>query len=356
MAINCSNNAALDKLQAAKDALNAQLDGLASAGTAGLEALESALSQFEDDLKAALPKPPELPNFKKQLDALKGLNPIDLAAAKAKLKETWGDALPDIDIDALVGNLTMPQLPGLPSFDFCKDVPNIEGTVDPVTGKIASVKDKGAEPTTATEPAKAAEAVTPTVADSASKPSQSSRTDKSLSELLDGVQAYRDEDSAYEKTLYKGVSKQYDKVAKIKRSSDYRKLNKKFKKAAKEGTITGGSSYYNTLATADEKATLEKYWTAYIPWAKSIAEYKAYKSISATFYMRAPYEDQEEMIAGVRDLALNGYKSEYRKTTVTNGVASSETIAADLTKLLDDAEAMYRKHQTAIIEYKLYDG
>ena len=36
MAINCSNNAALEKLQAAKDALNAKLDALASAGTAGL--------------------------------------------------------------------------------------------------------------------------------------------------------------------------------------------------------------------------------------------------------------------------------------------------------------------------------
>ena len=213
MAINCSNNAALEKLQASKDALSAALDNAATAGRSALGAVDAAVKQLEKDLKAALPELPELPNFKKELDELKGKVGEDLAKAKAAFKARWGDSLPDIDIDGLMDKVSsaiefvenfeenledlVTGAVGLATgaigniasgvadkFDFCKDVPNIEGTVDPATGKIATVKDLGAEPTPPQKPAKSVEPVVPTIVDASKAPSKSGNTTRSFEEIL----------------------------------------------------------------------------------------------------------------------------------------------------------------------------
>lgn len=350
MAINCSNNAALEKLQAAKDALNAQLDGLASAGTAGLAALESALSQFENDLKAALPKIPELPNFKKQLDALKGLNPIDLAAAKAKLKETWGDSLPDIDIDALADAVSLPSLDGLPSFDFCKDVPNIEGTVDTRTGKIATVKDKGAEPTTATEPAKAVEAVKPTVVDASKEPSKTHPKGKSFTELYEALNPYREQILEDLKPTAKIINTNNKKLSRLKKSRSYKKMLKRYQEAKKKGEITTGAEYYNTVASDSDKSALEKSFEYHTALREASAKHKAYKYVEALYYTRV--EDNDE--AGSKDTFLNNYTSNWKKIVVENGKASITMETVDNQPIYDLYIKNYTTNKEAVLNYWLY--
>ena len=235
MAINCSNNAALEKLQASKDALNAQLDAAASAGRSALGAVDAAVKQLEKDLKAALPELPELPNFKKELEELRGKVGDDLAKAKAAFKARWGDSLPDIDIDGLMSSVT--GAAGLAAgavadqFDFCKDVPNIEGTVDPDTGKIATVKDLGAEPTPPQEPAKDVEEVTPTVTDAAQAPSKSPFADKSFSEMQETRKEYDDEIAAWHKTNNEILTPEFTKQKTLTKSRAFKKMMKLYNAA-----------------------------------------------------------------------------------------------------------------------------
>lgn len=205
MAINCSSNALLDTLNAKKDALNAKVGELQSLGAAAMADLKAKADEMKDSLLAAVPVPPAIPNFKKELDALKGKVGAELAEAKAAFKERWGDALPDIDIDGLMDKVSAAKslvdnfeedlndfVSGVASnietavsdqFDFCKDVPNIEAPKVSAEGKVEQVKVKAEEPTVAADIPKEVEVVVPTVVEKEKAPSVSPKVVKSVDEI-----------------------------------------------------------------------------------------------------------------------------------------------------------------------------
>jgi|TARA_R110000744_G_scaffold118409_1_gene221153 hypothetical protein len=181
MAINCSSNALLDTLNAKKNLLNSKVAELQSAGAAAMEDLKAKADAMKDSLLAAIPVPPAIPNFKKELDALKDKVGAELAEAKAAFKERWGDALPDIDIDGMIANAT--SLIPSPNFDFCKDVPNVEAPKVSADGKVEAVKVKAEEPIVAADIPKKVEVVVPTVVEKEKAPSVSPKIDTNLRDL-----------------------------------------------------------------------------------------------------------------------------------------------------------------------------
>ena len=181
MAINCSSNALLDTLNAKKDLLNSKVAELQSAGAAAMGDLKAKADAMKDSLLAAVPVPPAIPNFKKELDALKDKVGAELAEAKAAFKERWGDALPDIDIDGMIANAT--SLIPSPNFDFCKDVPNVEAPKVSADGKVEAVKVKAEEPIVAADIPKKVEVVVPTVVEKEKAPSVSPKIDTNLRDL-----------------------------------------------------------------------------------------------------------------------------------------------------------------------------
>ena len=201
MAINCSSNALLDTLNAKKDLLNSKVAELQSAGAAAMEDLKAKADAMKDSLLAAIPVPPAIPNFKKELDALKDKVGAELAEAKAAFKERWGDALPDIDIDGLMDKVSAAKslidnfdenlndlATGLAGkvadkFDFCKDVPNIEAPKVSADGKVEVVKVKAEEPIVAADIPKKVEVVVPTVVEKEKAPSVSPKIDTNLRDL-----------------------------------------------------------------------------------------------------------------------------------------------------------------------------
>lgn len=211
MAINCSSNALLDTLNAKKDALNAKVASLQSAGAAAMGDLKAKADAMKDSLLAAIPVPPAIPNFKKELDALKDKVGTELAEAKAAFKERWGDALPDIDIDGLMDKVSAAKslidnfdenlndlATGLAGkvadkFDFCKDVPNIEAPKVSPEGKVEVVKVKAEEPIVAADIPKKVEVVVPTVVEKERAPSIKPTVTVSRDELADAKSAMRKE-------------------------------------------------------------------------------------------------------------------------------------------------------------------
>jgi len=105
MAINCSSNALLDTLNAKKEALNAKVAELQSLGAAAMADLQAKADEMKDALLSMMPEIPVIPNFKKELEELKGKVGAELAEAKAAFKERWGDALPDVDVNGATINL-----------------------------------------------------------------------------------------------------------------------------------------------------------------------------------------------------------------------------------------------------------
>lgn len=116
--INCSSNPLLDALNTAQEEADALIDGLATAGQASLDALNSKLEELEDNLKAAIPDLPELPSF--QNDLVKAMADLALKgpAALTEFVDRWKDAIPDLD--DIINKLS------LGDFDICADAPNVE--------------------------------------------------------------------------------------------------------------------------------------------------------------------------------------------------------------------------------------
>ena len=201
MAINCSSNALLDTLNAKKDALNAKVGELSSLGAAAMADLQAKADDMKDALLAAVPEPPVIPNFKKELEELRDKVGEDLARAKAAFKERWGDSLPDVDIDGMMENVSAmgsalgdlaggveDALSGIAggvadAFDFCKDVPNVEAPEVSPEGKVEKIKVKAAEPTVAADIPKKVEEVEPTVIEKEKEPSVSPTVEVSAADL-----------------------------------------------------------------------------------------------------------------------------------------------------------------------------
>ena len=363
MNINCSNNANLDQLQASKDALNEKMGTLSGGAigvlSANLNNLKAAADKQQADLLKALPNPPQLPNFKQQLDALKGKTGIDLELAKQKLNDTWGKSLPNIDINDLANKVAKPalpvglQLPTAEGFDFCKDVPNIEGTIDTATGEIASIKDKGPETTTATESAKPVEDLTATVEDAASSPSKSGTITLSFTEIQDGFRAYQKQDKADEDS-YITDTKAIKKLAKIRKSKTFKKLSKYVNKKNKKDSTFGYFSFYNTEANDSEKEILSDYFQNKGIVQKIGAFRKAYKKIAASFYLNS---DKDEGV--IQTLYDNFIKinAEYKDYDITPTTINAIYVKIDLVPIADKARNTYNQYREVLINMQLYtDG
>lgn len=230
MPINCSSNSKLDTLNAKKAELNAQVEAMQNAAKgemgAAMEALNTKANAMKDALLDAVPEPPVLPNFKKELEELRDKVGEDLSRAKAAFKERWGDALPDVDIDGLMskvsGAVSLVQnfeedltdfvsgavsniagaagdaLSGVAdAFDFCKDVPNIEAPEVSPEGKVEKIKVKAAEPIVAADIPKKVEEVEPTVVAKEKLPSVSPKIEKPVDELKEAQVAMAQELNRY---------------------------------------------------------------------------------------------------------------------------------------------------------------
>ena len=361
MNINCSNNANLDQLQASKDALNAKMGDLAGGNindlSANLNNLKAAADKQQADLLKAIPKPPQQPNFKQQLDALKGKTGIDLEQAKQKLNSTWGKSLPNIDINDLANKVAKPpsnlQLPTAGGFDFCKDVPNIEGTIDTATGEIASIKDKGPETTTATESANPVEDLTATVEDAASSPSKSGVLTLSFTEIHDGFRAYQKQDKADEDS-YITDTKAIKNLAKIRKSRTFKKLSKYVNKKNKEDNTFGYFSFYNTEANDSEKEILSDYFRNKGIVQKIGAFRKAYKKISASFYLNSDKDDSIIQTLYDNFIKIN---AEYKDYSITLNTINAIYVKIDLVPIADKARNTFNQYKEVIYNMRLYtDG
>lgn len=265
--IPCVSNDLLDSLNAEKDKLKGMLDGLGAGAMGGLMAQANAMKA---KLEGMIPEIPKLPNFKEDLDKLKGLKGLALVLAIKALKDKWGDALPDINIDDLLNKMN-----GIGDFDFCKDVPNIDGTL--VGGKIGAIKDKGAAITTAIAIPEKVKAVIPTVIANEALPSSGTST-------MPRKDIVKDFNSFVDNSL-KPIE---DKEKKIKSEATIASL--KFMKSGEMSAIYDKMkpgpynlvTYYNSeRATPSEKTTIAEYYKNKNLTNKSNALMKKFSYISA---------------------------------------------------------------------------
>lgn len=138
MSFICTSNAALvnakNKLNDLKDGLNDDIDAAKASIGAKLNSLKDSLL----DIKK--PSNPTLSKFKDDLYALKGKTGKALIDARNALNEKWGGLVSDLD--TLITAVSNPLEP----LDFCKDVPNVEGTPGS-DGKLVAVTKAQESPT-----------------------------------------------------------------------------------------------------------------------------------------------------------------------------------------------------------------
>jgi len=144
MSLPCGNNANLDSI---KDKTK-ELDSLLEGGKDALSSASSKLSELTDSLNSFKPELPEIPSLPKDLIALASINnPLELLNKISTIKNSYGDAVPDIG--GLLSKLGLDSFP--PSINvsaICDEVPNVEIKPD------GSVKEEPKE-------SKPAEAVPP---------------------------------------------------------------------------------------------------------------------------------------------------------------------------------------------------
>jgi hypothetical protein len=385
MAINCSSNALLDTLNAKKEALNAKVAELQSLGAAAMADLQAKANDMKDALLAAVPEPPVLPNFKKELEELKGKVGAELAEAKAAFKERWGDALPDVDIDDLMdkvsGAVSLVQnfeedlndfvtgavsniagaagdaLSGIAGaaeekFDFCKDVPNIEAPEVSPEGKVEKVKVKAAEPTVAADIPKKVEEVVPTVVQKENEVSSSGLIEKSYSELLDDLAPYRKEIDELIKPFLPAIKKFSDNEKKMSRNKKYQKL---VKKKAKSGLKT--SEYYNTVASSAEKSLIEDKWQY---WNEGKEAHLNKKLIFAYYTMhvrgqQAAIDGMEVLVAAQKaDIRELGHVMHYNRNSFSNGVMTIIPAIADGMKWWPIVKEINSRYADAVAAFNNY--
>jgi hypothetical protein len=267
MPINCSSNGLLDTLNAKKKELNDNIEALQGKAGAAMEGALATLKAkgdaMKDSLLVAVPVPPAIPNFKKELDALKGKVGKELADAKAAFKERWGDALPDIDIDGLMDKVSAAKslvdnfdenlndlATGLAGkvadkFDFCKDVPNIEAPKVSPEGKVEVVKVKAEEPIVAADIPKKVEVVVPTVVEKEKAPSVKPTVTVSSAELANAKSAMRREIDFFLREFRTKKSEAADLMARAKIDT---KAWDKIRNDQRNATVNGLGlmEYYNT--------------------------------------------------------------------------------------------------------------
>lgn len=360
MSIDCSSNSKLDTLNAKKAELESQVASLASTGSAGMAALKAKADEMMSALTDMIPSVPEIPNFQKEIQALAGKAGKELAEAKAAFKERWGDALPDIDIDDLMNKVSAPSLPNLninvpniPSFDLCKDVPNIDAP-EIVNGKVTKVVNKGPEPTTPVESAKVVEEVTPTIVETEKQPTVSGLSIKARQELLDGYQAFEREVAKYVKAQgYDALMKEWAKSSnKIKKTRAYKKLKTKI---AKQNIRE--STFYNAQASSSEKDLIEKYWEGFDEAKKARAKKKRLLKVYNFWRFLRHLDDPNDGINEPADILGTRPVDIWSKSIYEGGkttIARSSISAEDIKKIDADIKEIYEKYKEAIIGWLSY--
>lgn len=352
MPINCSSNALLDTLNKKKDELNNKIAELQSLGAAALADIQAKADAMKDALLSAVPEPPAIPNFKKELEELKGKVGKELAEAKAAFKERWGDALPDVDIDGLMNKITLPSL-NL-DFDFCKDVPNIDAP-EVVDGKVTKVIDKGPEPTTPAEVPVVVEPVTPTIVAKEKEPSVSGLTTKSYSELLEAVQPYDDAIAALKDSYFRPLYEWTNRSTKVKKKRAWKKLDT-FVKNLKMKYV----EYYNSeFATSEEKKLIDEFYLGYGEATRALAARKRIDVVDA-YYTVGQYSEalsslsEEEALSRltrekVRTIEhlIDGLNSERNKIIMETKDFNSKEVDSQV-------KSLFQQYEKEITEYQNY--
>ena len=370
MAINCSSNSKLDALNAKKAELNAKVAELQSAGASAMADVKAKADSMKAALLAAVPEPPVLPNFKKELEELKSKTGAALAKAKAAFKERWGDALPDVDIDCLMEKVTaaaslvnnfQENLNDLVSgaasaaqkkFDFCKDVPNIDAPKVSATGVVEKVVDKGPEPTTPAEGPKKVEEVVPTVVQKEKTVSSSGLIEKSYSELLNDLAPYRKEIDKLIEPFLPAIKKFSKNEKKMSRNRNYQRL---IKKKAKTGLKT--SEYYNTVASSAEKKLIEEKWQY---WNEGKEAQLNKKLIFAYYTMhvrgqQAGIDGMEVLVAAQKaDIRELGHVMHYSRNSFRNGVMTIIPAIVDGMKWWPIVKEINSRYADAVAAFNNY--
>ena len=374
MAINCSSNSKLDALNAKKAELNAKVAELQSAGASAMADVKAKADSMKAALLAAVPEPPVLPNFKKELEELKSKTGAALAKAKAAFKERWGDALPDVDIDGLMEKVTAAAslvnnfeenlndfVTGVASnvagaaadkFDFCKDVPNIDAPKVSAEGKVEEVKVKAVEPTVAADIPKKVEVVTPTVVQKENEVSSSGLIEKSYSELLDDLAPYRKEIDELIEPFLPAIKKFSKNEKKMSRNRNYQRL---IKKKAKTGLKT--SEYYNTVASSAEKKLIEEKWQY---WNEGKEAQLNKKLIFAYYTMhvrgqQAGIDGMEVLVAAQKaDIRELGHVMHYSRNSFRNGVMTIIPAIVDGMKWWPIVKEINSRYADAVAAFNNY--
>lgn len=339
MAINCSSNALLDTLNAKKDLLNSKVAELQSAGAGAMEDLKAKADAMKDSLLAAVPVPPAIPNFKKELDALKGKVGKELADAKAAFKERWGDALPDIDIDGMIANAT--SLIPSPNFDFCKDVPNVEAPKVSADGVVEEVKVKAEVPIVAADIPKKVEPVVPTVVEKEKQASSSGLMEKSLYELLEDLAPYEKEIAALTAQQMPAIRAYGKNEIAMSKNRNYKKLI-----AKKAKTDYTWPEYYNTVATDSEKKLIEEKWQFWNE-GKVASINKNMITQIYTFY-------RSNMEVQLNEVKNGNWKFYYKKTDFSGGVYTTQPADVNGLKWLPIIEEIHSRYLEPVRAYNNY--
>ena len=373
MAINCSSNAKLDALNAKKDALNSKVAEMQSLGAGATADLKAKADEMKDALLAAVPKPPAIPNFKKELDGLKGKVGKELAEAKAAFKERWGDALPDIDIDGLMDKVSAAKslvdnfeedlndfvsgavsniTGGVPEFDFCKDVPNIDAPKVSAEGKVEEVKMKTEEPTVAADIPEKVAPVVPTVVEKEKQVSESGLIEKSFSELLDDLAPYRKEIDELIAPFLPAIKKYAKSEKKMALNKKYKKLKEKIAKAnLKE------SEYYNSVASSAEKELIEEKWQYYND-GKTAFYNKKLIFHYYTMHIQGMQVgiDAMEFLAAQQEADPNaeGHVMHYNRITFNNGVVTITPAIVDGMKWWPKVKEINSRYVDAVEAFNNY--
>ena len=370
MAINCSSNALLDNLNAKKEALNAKVADLSALGAKAMADIEAKAEDMKAALLSMMPEPPVIPNFKKELEALKGKTGAALVKAKAAFKERWGGALPDVDIDGLMEKVTAAAslvnnfeedlndlVSGAASaaqkkFDFCKDVPNIEAPKVSADGIVEVVKVKAAEAIVAADIPKKVAEVVPTVIEKENEVSSSGLIEKSYSELLNDLAPYRKEIDKLIKPFLPAIKKFSKNEKKMSRNKKYQKL---IKKKAKSGLKT--SEYYNTVASSAEKKLIEEKWQY---WNEGKAAHLNKKLIFAYYTMhvrgqQAGIDGMEVLVAAQKaDIRELGHVMHYSRNSFRNGVMTIIPAIVDGMKWWPIVKEINSRYADAVIAFNNY--
>ena len=363
MAINCSSNSKLDALNAKKAELNAKVAELQSAGASAMADVKAKADSMKAALLAAVPEPPVLPNFKKELEALKGKTGAALIKAKADFKARWGGALPDVDIDGLMDKVTAAaslvtgaaaNLAGAAAskFDFCKDVPNIDAPKVSATGVVEVVKVKAAEPTVAADIPKKVAEVVPTVIEKENEVSSSGLIEKSYSELLNDLAPYRKEIDKQIEPFLPAIKKFSKNEKKMSRNKKYQKL---IKKKAKSGLKT--SEYYNTVASSAEKKLIEEKWQY---WNEGKEAHLNKKLIFAYYTMhvrgqQAGIDGMEVLVAAQKaDPKEKGHVMHYNSVTFSDGAMTVRSAIVDGMKWWPKVKEINSRYADAVIAFNNY--